>query len=69
VKEPLYNKLKKLKSSINNTNKKEAGKKTLLLNTATPGIQTADFTYIPEKKLIIIPTFFNNSIVAYKLNN
>lgn len=46
-----------------------AGKRTLLLNTATPGIQTADFTYIPEKKIIIIPTFFNNSIVAYKLNN
>ena len=46
-----------------------AGKRTLLLNTATPGIQTADFTYIPEKKIIIIPTFFNNSIVVYKLNN
>ncbi len=29
MKEPLYNKLKKLKSSINNTSKKKAGKKTL----------------------------------------
>ncbi len=44
------------------------GKRTMILNTATPGIQSADISYIAEKQLLIIPTFYTNSIEAYKLN-
>jgi len=39
----------------------------ILLNTSAQEINSADFEYIPEKKLIIIPTFFNNRIVGYRL--
>ena len=45
------------------------GEKTLLLNTTTPGIQLADFCYIPSKKLIVIPTFGENSVRGFLLHN
>ena len=31
-------------------------------------IQSADITYIPEKQLLLVPTFFKNSVTAYKLS-
>ena len=45
------------------------GKKITLMNTATPGRQIADFYYIADKKLIIIPTLGDNSLDAYLLKN
>ena len=44
-----------------------SGKVVQLLNTADDNIQSADITYIPRKKLILIPTFFDNRVMAYKL--
>lgn len=45
-----------------------SGHVTKILDTSTPGIYSADFEYIKEKNLLIIPTFFNNTITAYKLD-
>jgi len=45
------------------------GIKTKILDTTTPGFYSADFEYIKEKNLLIIPTFFGNKIKAYKLNH
>ncbi len=38
-----------------------------LLNTADENINAADFEYLPEKKMILIPTFYDNRVMAYKL--
>ena len=46
---------------INSTNK------IVLQNTAEAKIQAADLGYIPDKDLILIPTFFDNRVVARKL--
>lgn len=40
---------------------------TLLIDTVKENIQSADLKYIPGKKLLLIPTFFNNRVVAYKI--
>lgn len=39
----------------------------LLLNTSVDKINAADIEYIPEKKLLIVPTFHNNKIMAYEV--
>ena len=39
----------------------------VLLDTTNKKINAADLEYIPDKRLIIIPTFFDNRVVAYKL--
>jgi sugar lactone lactonase YvrE len=39
-----------------------------LLNTKAPHYYCADFEYIPEKHLIIIPGLFDNRIMTYKIN-
>jgi sugar lactone lactonase YvrE len=41
-------------------------KPVLLLNTSEQGINAADLEYIPSQKLLLIPTFSNNRVVAYK---
>jgi len=41
------------------------GDKTKILDTTTPGFFSADFEYIKEKNLLIIPTFFGNAVVGY----
>ncbi len=41
--------------------------KTSILNTQSKEIQSADITYIPGKNLLLVPTFFSNSVVAYRL--
>ncbi len=46
-----------------------SGVKKMILNTKTPQRNIADFVYIPEKKMLIIPTFRDNRVVGYKLNN
>lgn len=43
------------------------GKVQVLLNTTEQEINSADLEYIPEKQLLIIPTFFDNAIHAYTL--
>ena len=45
-----------------------SGDVTKILDTTAPGIYSADFEYIREKGMLIIPTFFNNTIMAYKLD-
>ncbi len=44
------------------------GKTTLLLDTTGEGVSAADIEYIQEKKLLLVPTFFKNKVVAYELN-
>jgi len=43
------------------------GRKTKLLDTTTPGYYSADFEYIQEKRLLIVPNFFHNTITAYQI--
>ena len=44
------------------------GEVTKVLDTTAPGTFSADFEYIEEKKLLIIPTFFKNTVVAYRMD-
>ncbi|AWV99142.1 hypothetical protein [Arcticibacterium luteifluviistationis] len=39
--------------------------KTLLKDTSAEGIGAADIDYIADKKLLVVPTFFGNKVVAY----
>jgi streptogramin lyase len=43
------------------------GKVEKLLDTKAQKINAADLTYIPEKNLLLIPTFFVNTITAYSI--
>jgi len=43
------------------------GEMKLLLNTTAPSRFCAAFEYIPEKKLLIIPTLYDNRLEAYEL--
>ncbi|WP_298533466.1 hypothetical protein [uncultured Algibacter sp.] len=42
--------------------------KTLLLDTSSDSINAADIDYIPVIKTLLVPTFFDNRVVAYKVN-
>lgn len=42
------------------------GAKSLILHTQNQGLYSADFEYIPKKELLIIPTFYHNTVNAYK---
>ena len=44
-----------------------AGDVTKILDLSVPGIYCADFEYIPERDLLIIPTFFDNRLVTYSI--
>lgn len=46
---------------------KADGTKTELLNSEADKINTADLDYIPGKKLLVIPTFFHNNVMAYQV--
>jgi sugar lactone lactonase YvrE len=39
-----------------------------VLDTGLEQINSADFEYIPERDLILIPTFLDNRVIAYRLN-
>jgi len=41
----------------------------VILDTTAEKINAADLEYIPEKRLIIIPTFFDNRVMAYTMTN
>ena len=43
------------------------GKKEKILDTTPEKINAADFEYIPELNLIVIPTFLHNSLMAYEV--
>ncbi|MCF8298695.1 MAG: hypothetical protein K9J13_14195 [Saprospiraceae bacterium] len=45
----------------------DKGEKVKLLDTTPEKINAADFEYIPELNLIVIPTFLHNSVMAYEL--
>jgi sugar lactone lactonase YvrE len=42
--------------------------RTSLLKTSDKQINTADCEYIAEKKLLLVPSFFKNSVIAYSLS-
>lgn len=44
------------------------GELTSLLSTKENNIQTADIGIIKDENIVLIPTFFNNKLVAYKVN-
>lgn len=44
-----------------------AGKVTKLLETSVPGHYCADFDYVAEKRLVVVPTFYQNRVAAYEL--
>jgi hypothetical protein len=41
--------------------------KVSLLRTKDKGSNTADICYLPEQKLLLVPTFFKNCVAAYRL--
>jgi sugar lactone lactonase YvrE len=43
------------------------GKEHLLLDTKADSSNTADIDYIRDQQLVLVPTFFKNKVVAYKL--
>ncbi len=43
------------------------GGKELILNTSKANINAADIDYIPSKRLLVVPTFFDNRVIAYEL--
>jgi hypothetical protein len=43
------------------------GKRELLLNTSLAKINAADIEYIPDNHLLLVPTFFDNRVMAYEI--
>lgn len=39
-----------------------------LLRTKEQGVNSADIEYVPEMNLLLVPTFFRNQVVAYRLS-
>lgn len=39
----------------------------LLIDTTSEGINAADFEFIPEKKLLLVPTFGDNRLMTYEI--
>jgi hypothetical protein len=44
-------------------------KKTMILDTRPDSINAADIEYVKSKNLLLVPTFFKNTVVAYELVN
>ena len=47
--------------------RKEFNKKQSLLNTKDQKKNTADIWFIKDQSIVLVPTFFDNRIIAYKL--
>jgi hypothetical protein len=45
------------------------GATTQILDTTAGSVSAADIEYIPELKLLLVPTFFKNKVVAYDVAN
>jgi sugar lactone lactonase YvrE len=43
-------------------------KKTILLDTQKDSVNSADIEYIKSKKLLLVPTFFKNKVMAYEVD-
>jgi sugar lactone lactonase YvrE len=43
------------------------GKRTLVIDTRVDSISAADIEYIQEKKLLLVPGFFKNKVMAYEV--
>jgi sugar lactone lactonase YvrE len=43
------------------------GQKQQLLDTRTEKVNAADIAYVPGRKLVVVPTFFKNKLVAYRV--
>ena len=43
------------------------GKATMIIDTRADSIGAADIEYIQEKNLLLVPTFFKNTVMAYEL--
>jgi hypothetical protein len=43
------------------------GKSQVILDTRADSLSAADIAYIPEKKLLLVPTFYKNRVMAYEL--
>jgi sugar lactone lactonase YvrE len=44
------------------------GEVTTLLDLTAPGTNIADFDYVPERNLLVFPTFLDNRVIAYRLD-
>ncbi len=45
------------------------GKAKLILDTRADSVNAADIEYIADKKLLLVPGFFKNKVIAYELSN
>jgi hypothetical protein len=45
------------------------GKVTMLLDTKAEKINAADMAYLPDQRLLLVPTFFANTVVAYQVTS
>ncbi|KPJ90133.1 MAG: hypothetical protein AMS18_11445 [Gemmatimonas sp. SG8_17] len=45
----------------------DSGRVVEVLDTMAAGMNSADFEYIPDRNLLIIPTFLGNKVAAYRL--
>jgi hypothetical protein len=45
------------------------GKQTVIMDTSSEKINSADIDYILEESLLVIPTFMDNRAVAYRLGD
>ena len=43
--------------------------KTLILDTRKDSVNSADIEYVKSKNLLLVPTFFKNTVRAYEVNN
>jgi len=43
------------------------GKATMIIDTRADSISAADIEYIQEKNMLLVPTFFKNTVMAYEL--
>jgi outer membrane protein assembly factor BamB len=43
-------------------------KRTLILDTRADSVSAADIEFIPERNLLLVPTFFKNSVMAYEVS-
>jgi len=46
-----------------------SGQVIVLIDTTSSKINSADLEYIKAKRLLLIPTFFDNRVMAYKVKN
>jgi sugar lactone lactonase YvrE len=45
----------------------KSGEKVKILDTQAQGVNAADIDYIEKDNILLVPTFFNNRVVAYKV--